>query len=100
MREIAEFFVSFIWLFGALLFWPALKFLLKVPAEKLKFIKWLFWLQVFWLAVSFSMVQYYRLAGYKDWLHSLMLPYIVGAISWAAVIVALFVIGLSSKSKS
>ena len=100
MKEIAIYIFNYFWMFGALLFWPSFKFLLKIPSEKINTLKWLFWLQVFWLVASYATIQYYRIAGYKDWLHSLILPYAVGLISWIAVIIALFFIGFKNKKKS
>jgi len=100
MNEVAGLFISFLWLFGALLFWPALKFLVKMAVDKLYLLKWIFWAQVILLIASFSLVQYYKMAGYNDWMHSLMFPYVVGAISWVAVIIALFAMGISSRQKN
>ncbi len=97
MKEAAEYFTSYIWLFGALAFWPGLKYLVKVNPNKLTPLKWLFWLQVFWLVVTFGLVQYYKISGYQDWMHGLILPYVVGAISWVSVIVALLATGIRSK---
>ena len=97
MKELAEVYISALWVFGALTIWPLLRFGAKISAEKLRILKWIFWLQVFWLAASYGAIQYYRIGGYQDWLHSLMLPYVVGAISWVAVLAALVEMGLQNR---
>ena len=43
MKELATFFLYGLWVFGALLLWPMMKFLIKVSSEKLRILKWLFW---------------------------------------------------------
>jgi hypothetical protein len=99
VKELAEFYISALWVFGALTIWPLLRFAAKISAEKLRILKWGFWLQVFWLIASYGAIQYYRIAGYQDWSHSLMLPYVVGAISWIAVLVGLVEMGLQNKKR-
>jgi len=99
MKELAEVYIFALWVFGALAIWPLLRFVAKISAEKLRILKWLFWLQVFWLIASYGAIQYYRIAGYEDWLHSLMLPYVVGAISWLAVLAGLMEMGLRNKKR-
>lgn len=100
MKELAEVYISALWVFGALTIWPLLRYGAKISAEKLSILKWIFLLQVFWLVASYGAIQYYRIAGYQDWLHSLMLPYVVGAISWVAVLAGLVEMGLQNKKEA
>jgi len=97
MKDIATYIMYFFWVFGALSVWPILKFWAKQPKEKINYIKWLFWVQIFWLIVSYIIINYYRSIGNQDWIHTLILPYFVGAVSWGVVILALLVIGAKSK---
>ncbi len=100
MKDLATIFINYFWVFGALMIWPILNYWTKVPFEKLRILMWLFWLQVFWLLASYVAIQYYRIAGYEDWLHGLILPYLVGAISWLLVVAGLLEMGFGSNKKA
>ncbi|MFW2437745.1 MAG: hypothetical protein ACN4GR_00050 [Arenicellales bacterium] len=93
MKDIGELFLIGFWLFGALCFWPVMRFLVKFSVDRLRGLKWQFWLQVIGLAATFGLVHYYRVAGYRGWLHALMLPYIVGFLGWAVALLLLMLMG-------
>jgi len=97
MKDIGELFLIYFWLFGALCFWPIMRFLVMCSIERLHGLKWQFWLQVIGLAVTFGLVHYYRVAGYRDWLHAQMLPFVVGFLGWVAALLSLMVMGLRRR---
>ena len=91
---------SFIVVFGALPVWPVMKFVVRLPPERLCVLKWIFLLQVFWLLVSLAAIHYYHAADMTDWLRDSVYPYIIGAVSWLTVIAALLSLGISRKRKT
>ena len=99
MKDIAEIFIPLIWLFGSLCFWPVFRFWLKIQSKGVRWLKYQFWFQVVSLVIGFSMVQYTYMTGNKDWLHSLIIPYFFGAISWVIALLILFMMGISSRSE-
>ena len=97
MKEMIEILMAIVWLFGSLCFWPIFKFFIKSDSYGVKWFKWQFWFNVFGLVFGFSLVQYYYFIGNEDWLHSLILPYAIGAISWIMAFFILVTIGVSSN---
>jgi len=97
MIDIATTLASYWLIFGALAVWPALKFLGRIPSERLGVLKWLFWLQVFWLLISFLLMQYFRTTAHPHWLDSPIYPRLVGTTSWLTVVAALLALAYRSK---
>jgi hypothetical protein len=100
MHEIATAIVDACWIFGALAAWPVLRFVARLPAEKLRVLKWLFWLQVFWLLIGFLAVHYFHSMPDRAWLRTLPLPFLVGSVSWLTVLAALLAISVRSRQKT
>lgn len=88
------------WIFGALGVWPILRFIAGIPGEKLRVLKWLFWLQVFWLTVSFMATDYFVSTTQAGWLGKSPFPVITGTVSWLTVIIALLGLGLRCRQSS
>lgn len=82
MNEVGQTSLLLLVLFGALFFWPVMRFVVKAPEEKIRSLKWQFWLQILGLSSTFALAQYYRVSGYRDWIHAFTLPYLVGVIGW------------------
>jgi len=82
---------QFLILFGGLLFWPISWFWLKSADPLVIWLKSVFWGHVFLLVITFGMVYYYWASGNRDWLHSFIFPYAVGALSIVASFLVLII---------
>jgi hypothetical protein len=97
MNELVSPVINACWIFGALTVWPVLRFVVQVPAERLRVLKWLFWLQVCWLGIVYSVTRFTRTMADSQWLHNLPLTSLVGTVSWLTVLVALLAISVRSR---
>ena len=100
MKEATEILIAIGWLFGALVVWPTMRFWIRSEANQVNWLRWQFSFHIVALIAAFCLVQYSYFTGNKDWLHSMVLPYFVGAISWLAALVILFSFRFSRQSSS
>jgi hypothetical protein len=94
MREAFEIFSIILLLFGGLAFWPLVRFGSGLSGGASDWLKWQFFAHIIVLAGSFVVVQYYYAIEHPDRLHSRILPYMIGALSWISALVILFGSGL------
>lgn len=94
MREAFEIFTILLLLFGGLAFWPLVRFGGGLSGAATDWLKWQFYAHILLLAGSFVIMQYYYAIEHPDRLHLQILPYAVGALSWACVLIILFGSGL------
>ena len=87
-------FLSWFWMFGALLCWPVMRFLVRYSPQELQELKWQFWLQIAGLTITYGLVLYFKQTPSHDWLHSLLLPHVVGILGWITALVILFNISM------
>jgi len=97
MKEYTGTILVCLWLYGALVFWPVMRFLLHFPADKLRELKWQFWLQAVGLTATLGLVRYFRQTPLYDWLHSMLLPYVVGSLGWITALVILLAMAMQGK---
>lgn len=87
------------WLFGALVFWPMMRFALNYPPQLLVGFKLQFFIQLIGLVVGFCLVYYYWASGNRDWLHAWIFPYSAGLLGWIAAIVAFCALAAKRREK-
>ena len=94
MREAFEIFTILLLLFGGLAFWPLVRFGGGLSGAATDWLEWQFYAHILLLAGSFVIVQYYYAVEHPARLHLQILPYSVGALSWACALIILFGSGL------
>lgn len=94
MREALEIASIVLLLFGGLAFWPLVRFGGGLAGGASDWLKWQFYAHILLLAGAFVLVQYAYATDRPGWLHLQILPYAIGAVSWASALVILFATGL------
>jgi len=93
MKEILSTILAVLILFGGLIMWPWMRKVLGVDDRRVKWLKTLFFTHIVLLVASFALVYYSYLTS-PDWLHSLILPYFIGALS----LIVSFILLVAGKS--
>lgn len=94
MREVFDIFTILLLLFGGLAFWPLVRFGAGLAGGATDWLKWQFYSHILLLSGSFVLVQYYYATEDPGRADMQILPYAVGALSWASALVILFGSGL------
>lgn len=94
MREAFDIATAILLLFGGLAFWPLVRFGAGLAGGAADWLKWQFYSHILLLAGAFVLVQYSYAVDHPDRLHLKIVPYAVGALSWASALIVLFAGGL------
>lgn len=94
MREAFDIFTILLLLFGGLAFWPMVRFGAGLAGGASDLLKWQFYTHIMLLAGSFVLVQYSHVIDHPDREATQILPYAIGALSWASALVILLGTGL------
>ena len=91
IKYIASYLLAGATLFSGLFFWPLFRRWLILGDPRILWLRTVFFGHIILLLASFGLVYFYWASGNRDWLHSLLFPYAVGALSVVASLVVLFV---------
>ena len=85
MNEHLSYILAIALVFGGLAIWPLMRKLLGINDGRVKWLKGIFFAHIILMLLSFGMVHYCYYTS-LDWLHCLILPYLVGLLSYVASI--------------
>lgn len=90
LQEALSVFSALLLLFGALAFWPLVRFGSGIADGPAVLLKWQFYTHIMLLAGSLVLLQYFYVIGHPARMHLQILPYAIGGLSWIAALIILF----------
>lgn len=87
-----------LYLFGSLLFWPVLRFVIGVKPENITLLKWQFLVQIVGMVLGYGIVYYYWSIGNQDWWMAHMFPQFFSILGWVMALLGLIILACRKSS--